>query len=227
MATLFEKLPASTLRQQIAERIREAILTGLLHEGERLAERTLASQFQTSWTAVREALIQLDAEGFVIKKPNSPTYVTKLSLDAAEKVFAARKVVELYAVEEAARSATPQQLQEVEKCYFDLLDAAHSKEPQAFILKDVLLHEKIWEIAGNEYVEAALRRIVLPVFAFSAIRIISHRSFDLLEDGQSHLPIVEAIKCKNPEAARSAFLTALDEWLSKTRKYIFSESTGN
>ena len=73
-------------------------------------ERQLAAQFVTSLTAVREALIELEATGFVIKKPNSTTHVTKLSKDAAEKIFVFRRIMEGFAVEEAARQATSERL---------------------------------------------------------------------------------------------------------------------
>jgi DNA-binding GntR family transcriptional regulator len=78
-------------------------------------------------------------------------------------------------------------------------------------------------MADNEYLQVALRRIIHPIFAFSAIRILSGRPFDLLEDAQSHLPIVEAIKSKNAKAARKAFLTALDGWFLQIKAYVFSK----
>ncbi len=87
MQTVFEKLTTATLRERIAEKMREAILTGTLREGERLVERKLASQFATSLTAVREALIELEAEGFVTKKPNAATHVTKLTLERRRRDF--------------------------------------------------------------------------------------------------------------------------------------------
>lgn len=223
MPALFQKLPSSTLRGRIADKMQQAILTGSLCEGERLVERKLAAQFETSLTAVREALIQLEAQGFVTKKPNAATYVTKLSKDGAEKIFAVRKILEVFAIEEAARLATAEQIRQLEDCYLDLLEIARSDDAQVFILKDLGLHEKIWGIANNEYLQVALRRIVHPIFAFSAIRILSGRPFDLVEDAQSHFPIMEAIKSRNVEAARKAFLTALDDWSFKTKAYVFGQ----
>lgn len=77
MQKVFDKLSSSTLRIQIVEKVKTAILTGTLSEGERL-ERDLAAQLGTSLTAVRDALIQLEAEGFITEKPNTTTHVTKL-----------------------------------------------------------------------------------------------------------------------------------------------------
>ncbi len=225
MQAVFERLTTATLRERIAEKIREAILTGSLREGERLVERKLASQFATSLTAVREALIELEAEGFVTKKPNAATHVTRLTLEGAEKIFALRRLLETFAVEEAARRATSEQIQELEYHYRDMLEAANKKKSRIFIRRDFAFHEKIWEAAGNEYLAAALERIVVPIFAFSAIRIDSRQAFDLTQDAQSHLPMLEAIKAKDPEAARKAFLAGLEEWLSNTRAYVFGEPT--
>ena len=52
-------------KTKIAERLIESILTGRLRPGARLGEQDIADIFQVSRTLVREALIQLQARGFV------------------------------------------------------------------------------------------------------------------------------------------------------------------
>jgi len=73
---VLKKVSTSTLRQRTAERVRDAILDGSLPPGEKLVERELASQLVCSQATVREALVQLEAEGFITKTPNSATFVT-------------------------------------------------------------------------------------------------------------------------------------------------------
>jgi DNA-binding GntR family transcriptional regulator len=226
MDVVFEKIPSHTLRSQIAERMRCAILAGTLKEGQRLVERQLAAQFATSLTAVREALIELEATGFVTKKPNATTHVTTLSKDAGEKIFAFRRILEGFAVEEAARQATSKHLEVLEAIYLRLLDAARTKEATLFIQTDFSLHQQIWRIMNNEYVYDSLHRILLPYFAFTAIRVVSHRPFDLVQDVSSHLPLLESIKAKHPTAARNAFNVALDTWLEQARTLVYGESEG-
>ena len=224
MEAVFERIPSHTLRGQIAERIRGAILKGTLKEGQRLVERQLAAQFATSLTAVREALIELEATGFVIKKPNSTTHVTKLSKEAAEKIFVFRRIMEGFAVEEAARTATAKDLEALEAIYFRLVDAARVKDTSLFIQTDFALHEQIWKMTNNEYVHDSLRRILLPYFAFTAIRVISHRPFDLVHDVSSHLPLIDAVKARDPKRARKAFDVALDSWLEQARTIVYGDS---
>ena len=224
MEAVFDKIPNNTLRGQIAETIRGAILRGTLKEGQRLVERQLATQFATSLTAVREALIELEATGFVIKKPNATTHVTKLSKDASEKIFVFRRIMEGFAVEEAARQATSKHIEALEAIYFKLVDAARGKDTPLFIQTDFALHEQIWRMTNNEYVHDSLRRVLLPYFAFTAIRVVSHRPFDLVRDVSSHLPLLDSIKSKDPSAARRAFDLALDAWLEQARTVVYDES---
>src|SRR5215475_14121740 len=108
---MFERLTPHTLRTRIATQIREAILTSKLKEGERLVERKLATALGASLTAVREALIELESEGFIVKNANLGTYVIKLSAEDVDKIFRVRRVVEAYAIAEAAQYGTAEQLE--------------------------------------------------------------------------------------------------------------------
>jgi len=46
----------------------------------------MAAQFGASLTAIREAIITLETEGFVTKKPNTSTYITQLKVAIARKL---------------------------------------------------------------------------------------------------------------------------------------------
>jgi DNA-binding GntR family transcriptional regulator len=222
MNLIFDKLTKSTLtlRARIAEQIRSAMLTGALQPGERIVERKLASQFGASLAVIREAIIQLESEGFVCKKPNASTYVTKLSPKETEKILDLRGLLETFAVEEAARLASVEQIESLETLYCEMVDAAKHQEVKTYIQKDLSFHERIWQITDNEPLEEALKRIVLPLFAFSSIRVASRRSFDLLQDSDLHRSLLDAIRSKDPNAARMAYQTALDEWRSQTREFV-------
>jgi len=98
----FERLPNYSLRGRIAETLREAILSGSVQEGQRLIERKLATELGASLTAVREALIELEMEGFITKRRNAATYVTKLSAADVRKIYDVRRILEGFAFEQAA-----------------------------------------------------------------------------------------------------------------------------
>ncbi len=222
----FERIDNPTLRGRISERVRMAILDGTLRAGSKLVERRLASQFATSLTAVREALIVLEADGFVTKTPNAATHVTKLTLEDTEKLFDVRRVLERHAVGLAARNCSSEHAADLDKAYFRLLDAARGKREADFITTDLALHSKIWSITGNEYLEAALRRVNSPLFAFVMIRLVADRSaMDLTHDAQSHSTLLEAIKANDAARSQREFDIAVKDWLVNLRTGVFERES--
>ena len=133
VAAVFARVSKQTLRGQIADRIRDAILNGSLRSGERIVERKLAEQFGASLTAVREALITLESDGFVLKKPNSSTYVTEYSQQEVKKAFDLRRVLEAYAIAEAMRRATQEQIDKVAQGYMEMVDVAGRGDQNLFL----------------------------------------------------------------------------------------------
>ena len=89
MSTLAESSQA-----EISRRVVEAILAQKLAPGERLGEQPLADMFGVSRTLVREALMQLQARGFVEVRPRSGWYVVEPSFEEARETYAARRVIE-------------------------------------------------------------------------------------------------------------------------------------
>ena len=219
MAVPFSKISNRSLRNQIAEKIREAILNQSLGAGDRLVERKLAAQFGASLTAVREALITLEAEGFVVKRVNSPTYVTELFQEEVEKAFEFRRVLEGFALELAIRLATDDQIKSIEVAYLEMVDAAARGDLDLFLRKDYSWHEAIWVLADNEFLLAALRRLIIPLFAFAVIRIHSGSPLDLLADAERHRTMLDSIKKRDVETSRKALNHAIDEWLSVLRDW--------
>ena len=81
-------------QSDIAHRVVESILAQRLKPGERLGEQALADLFGVSRTLVREALMQLQARGFVEVRTRKGWYVVEPSIDEARDAFAARRAVE-------------------------------------------------------------------------------------------------------------------------------------
>ena len=79
---------------EIAQLVVESILAQKLAPGERLGEQPLADLFGVSRTLVREALMQLQARGFVEVRTRKGWYVVEPSIEEARDAFAARRAVE-------------------------------------------------------------------------------------------------------------------------------------
>ena len=70
---------AAPVRKKVAEMLRNAIVSGQLPGGRRLIERDLCEALGVSRPSVREALRELEMEGFVESIPNRGPVVTEIT----------------------------------------------------------------------------------------------------------------------------------------------------
>ena len=66
----FQALESQSTAELLAEQIRDAILVGKLHPGDRLIEQELSESFKTSRGPIREAIRILATEGLVEHRKN-------------------------------------------------------------------------------------------------------------------------------------------------------------
>ena len=85
------------LSMQIYESLREAIIEGRIAPGTRLREQALADEFDVSRVPLREAIPQLEAEGFVRTLPRRGTVVTHLTMRDIHDLFDIRESLEALA----------------------------------------------------------------------------------------------------------------------------------
>jgi DNA-binding GntR family transcriptional regulator len=146
----------TTSQTEIAQRVVESILAQKLSPGERLGEQELADLFGVSRTLVREALMQLQARGFVEVRPRKGWYVVEPSVEQARDAFAARRIVEAGIVRESGRplqSALRKLRQHVNAEKAAIADA--DPATRAFLLAD--FHVCLAECLGQRLLRDVLR----------------------------------------------------------------------
>jgi DNA-binding GntR family transcriptional regulator len=94
------------MTSQLIVRFRERILAGTYAPGSALRQDTLASEFGTSKIPVREALVQLQAEGLIDIFPNRGFQVRPLAASELDEIFSLRLQIEPPAVARGAKLAT-------------------------------------------------------------------------------------------------------------------------
>ncbi len=114
--TTFPEEKATThkqLRRVVAERIRAAIVAGVLKPGDWLRQERLAQEYGVSQMPVREALKELTAEGLVEHVPYRGVRVVAFSADDVADLYAARGFLEGMAARAAAERITPEELRQL------------------------------------------------------------------------------------------------------------------
>jgi DNA-binding GntR family transcriptional regulator len=87
--------------EMITDALRAAILQGRYRSGAPLRQDHIATEFGTSKIPVREALVQLRAEGLITFSPNRGAVVSELSADEVDEIYAMRTALETQALARA------------------------------------------------------------------------------------------------------------------------------
>ena len=136
--------------ESIADALRADILRGNLKSGQALKQDEIAAQFGVSKIPVREALIQLKAEGLVNFYPNRGAFVSELSAAEADEIYVMRIALETAVLARAIPSLTVAQLKRAD----EILDAIDQEENIA------KWGELNWEFHATLYTPASLPRLM-------------------------------------------------------------------
>ncbi len=96
---VFSHIQAVSLRQQVVEQIRTAIIEGRLKPNDHIVESSLTQQLGVSRTPVREALILLEQDGLVVSFSNRGSFVRNFTAQDVADIFSMRTSLENFAGE--------------------------------------------------------------------------------------------------------------------------------
>lgn len=228
-------------RRTLAEQVADAILDDIMEEGltpgtSLPSERELAERFQVNRLVIREATRTLVAREFLdtgqgrparVRLPSGTTlaqviaYHLKLKSVQPQDVLAARRLIETELAAGAAEivrdgrgdvTAIAQALTHME---------AQTDDIEAFVRWDLDFHRQIAELSDNQLFSlllAGLESLLLEV------RRISYRSShrhgdDQLRAIEHHHRILEAISAGDPEAARHAMASHIEQTVDDVRNH--------
>ncbi|CAG9269677.1 Transcriptional regulator, GntR family [Paraburkholderia caribensis] len=150
---------AAPLRQQVAENIRVAMLTGKFRPGDRLVERELVEMIGVSRTVIREALRQLESEGLVENIANRGPIVARTSRADAQGIYETRGFLEGLICKLFTLRASDEQVRKLRESA-DRLDKAYNKaEVQRLLELKADFYAILLEGAGNTTLEPLLRLV--------------------------------------------------------------------
>lgn len=148
-----DRLPKSTFREHIAERLRSAILAGEIGPGAQLVESTLASQFSVSRGPLREALRQLVEEGLLVTVPYTGTHVISLSMQDVQEIYSMRVTLERFAFEQAWGRRDAAFRAELLRRQAALTACIDAHDDAASIQAELELHGLVYEASGHRLLQ--------------------------------------------------------------------------
>ncbi len=217
------------LFHRVAEQIGQLIDEGVFPPGTRLpGERELAERFEVSRVTIREAEIALQAIGRIEIKTGSGVYVCedeslqpgKLPDVSAFEVTEARSLIEAEAAALAAKIISDENLEKLE----ELIHTMGNSDEETSLAADREFHATIAQCSGNgamvHSIESLWRmREELPEVKHSYDTVCEE---DAEARAKEHKDILDALKARNPAAARRAmrehFLRLIGTMLDATEQ---------
>ena len=138
-----------TRREEVAMRIRRALLAGELKPGQRITEVHLAEALGVSRPTVRESLQQLIHEGLLVQVPYKGIHVAQPTWEELADIAEVRTVLETMAALKLCRDPHSPGMDAVREALRAHLGALDSGDELRSDLTHLALHQAIWEQSGS------------------------------------------------------------------------------
>lgn len=198
---------AGASNDEVYEKIYVAILEHRLHPGTKLAEERLADIFGVSRARVREVLARLACEQVVELFPQRGAFVAKPSIEQAQDVFEARRLIEPAVTRRLVDTLTPEKLERLRAHLALEEDARRREDKRAIVRLSGQFHALLAELAGNSAYARAMRELstvtCLAIVLYDAPTSTSCRA-------DEHALIVQAIAGRDAAKAQALMLEHLE-----------------
>jgi DNA-binding GntR family transcriptional regulator len=193
-----------SIAADIHAEIKDQISSGALPGGARVTEEQLARRFGTSRTPVREALRRLVADGFVVFKPNSGSFVRTWSAAEIDGIFHVRAVLESEVAALAAAHVTPDQISSLRALQADMEAITARPAPLDFSelsARNRDFHRIIAEASRNDrLVQMLANTIELPIVQGTYRR---YTPAQLARSHHHHRELCDALDSRDADWARA------------------------
>jgi len=225
------KMPSRTsvateglVKNNLAERLRKEILCGTLKPGERIVEGKWASRFEVAQASIREAINILAQAGFVTKAPGRSAQVIHLGESDVAHIYRVRGALEGLAARLAVE--TRASLSELQGTMDIMRETAGSGDRERLLEYDLLFHLQLCELSGNPCLIEHARRILVPFFAFVAMRVSTsgQSSAAWEKDLEAHQRIIDLLREGEGETAEMYVTKAMERFAKTAYDYWVNRS---
>jgi DNA-binding GntR family transcriptional regulator len=188
-----------TLREKILETIRDAIMSGGLKPGEKVAEPELAERFGISRTPIREAFRQLESEGYLTVIPRKGAVVTAFSPRDVEEFYAIKSILEGYAARCACEKLSDKDLEKLDAINAKLRQMADEGDVRHFFKIHNDFHDLFIRASDNDKLQELISNLLNK---FQRLRVASLSLPGRMHISvQEHEKIIDAFRKRNADLA--------------------------
>jgi DNA-binding GntR family transcriptional regulator len=148
-----------SLREQVYDFLREELTRGRLIPGAAINLNAISQELGISKTPLRDALLQLDTEGFVTISPRRGVFVNRLTLEDIHQCYEIIGALESTVILAVFDSMQPLHIEKMKLLNRELRSSIKNEYFQAYYQQNILFHDVFLEMSHNP----SLKRIIMPM----------------------------------------------------------------
>jgi DNA-binding GntR family transcriptional regulator len=200
---LFQPLARDALSQRIARMLTDAIVSGKLKPGDRVAESVIARDLGVSRAPVREAGRLLESAGLLVSHANRGFFVRTMDSEDLDSLYELRLCIEREAAARVVREGrTPEIIDRLRALIEEMVGSSEESRIIYQIGVDLQFHRLIVERSGNRRFLQVFDNLASEIQACTAL---IERVFD--EPGRvarNHYLIIDALESGCEDTVRAA-----------------------
>lgn len=189
-----------TKEEQVADYLRERIISGVIPRGSRLKQAEIAEELRLSITPVREALKLLEAEGFISGDSYRGSRVVPFDAASSAEVLTLRLLLENQLIRGTAEKITTEQIGELRALAQEFAAAFEKGDRAAARWVNYRFHRQMYDIAQMPQTLHFVQ-ILWARYPFDLINAVESRGKDAVEE---HDEILSALAAGDALAAMLA-----------------------
>ena len=191
-----------TLQSIAYERIKGLLVCGKLKQDLIYSGSQFAEMLGVSRTPVREALLQLSAEGFFIPVQGRGFRIREFSKEEIRDFFEARLMIETYIIQRLAESMDDEDVQSLEESLNQMVRCARKKDSDGFLEADKAFHMNLVHRHKNRLLVSIMENIrnLISILGRKALATAG-RTEEVIGE---HRKVLEGIRKRDAAAAAKA-----------------------
>jgi len=153
------RIRRSSLGDEIADRLRKQIMTGVILPGNRIYARDLQRDFGVSHIPIREALRSLEAEGLVHSTPSRGIVAANVGLEELAEIWDLRRIVEGQVARRAAAALDGEYLAKLDIALIDLQRSLHNTQSADYLRAHQALHWSVLAAGATGWIRRVLEQL--------------------------------------------------------------------
>lgn len=190
----FSQIRSVSLREQVVEQIRAAIIEGRLRPNDHIVESTLTLQLGVSRTPVREALILLESDGLVVSYPHRGSFVRIFTAQDVDDIFSMRTALENFAGERIIEHLTETDYAHLQSLIDQQQAAILVHDFKIVRTIDMSFHQYLLDASKHDMLIRNWRQIVAQIAAVLYLRAEAIPDYDEYHAIRDHGHILECYR---------------------------------